>query len=75
MYGRMKSARTECEDAFFRVHERDLRLRIFQHEVVGDDSIQEPWFTLRTGVQGGWGKLWGVEEALHASGAEGGAVE
>ncbi|MEI7881122.1 MAG: hypothetical protein WCI95_09635, partial [bacterium] len=48
-------ARMECEDPFFRTFERDLKLRIFQHEVVGDDFIQEPWITLQASIKGGWG--------------------
>ncbi len=66
--------RMECEDPFFRVHERELKMRIFQHEVVGDDSIQEPWLPLGASVKGGWGTLWGVAETMHGSGVEGGAA-
>jgi hypothetical protein len=66
-------ARMECRDPFLRTHERELRMRIFQHEVVGDDTIQEPWLTLGASVKGGWGTLWGVEETMHGSGVEGGA--
>jgi hypothetical protein len=66
-------ARMECQDPFLRTHERELRMRIFQHEVVGDDTIQEPWLTLGASVKGGWGTLWGVEETMHGSGVEGGA--
>jgi len=67
-------ARMECRDPFLRQHERELRLRIFQHEVVGDDSIQEPWIVLGAAVKGGWAKSWGVEETMHGSGVEGGAA-
>ncbi len=67
-------ARMECEDPFYRSFERDLKMRIFQHEVVGDDSIQEPWITLGASVKGGWGNLWGIEETMHGSGVEGGAA-
>ncbi len=66
--------RMDCHDAFFRACERDLKIQIFQHEVVGDDSIQEPWITLRARVQGEWGKLWGVDESMHGAGVEGGAA-
>ncbi len=65
--------RMQCRDPFHRQYERDLRMRIFQHEVVGDDSIQEPWLTLRAAVAGGWGTLWGVAESMRSSGVEGGA--
>lgn len=66
-------ARMQCQDPFFRVHERELRMRIFQHEVVGDDVIQEPWLPLGAALRGGWGNLWGVQESMHSSGVEGGA--
>jgi hypothetical protein len=64
----------ECEDSFYRNFERDLKMRIFQHEVVGDDFIQEPWITLGAAVKGGWGNLWGVEETMHRSDEDGGAA-
>ena len=67
-------SRMQCEDPFYRTYERDLRMRIFQHEVVGDDVVQEPWLTLAASVKGGWGRLWGVEEHMHGSGVEGGAA-
>lgn len=63
-----------CRDPFYRTYERILRMRIFQYEVVGDDTIQEPWLTLRASVAGGWGQLWGVREAMHPSGMRGGAA-
>ena len=66
--------RMECADPFFRIHERELRMRIFQHERVGDDTIQEPWIPLGASIKGGWGNLWGVEEAMHSAGVEGGAA-
>jgi hypothetical protein len=68
------NAHLQCEDPFYRDFERDLRMRIFQHEVVGDDSIQEPWITLRASVAGEWGRLWGVEEHMQHAGVEGGAA-
>lgn len=67
-------AQMECQDPFYRSFERDLKMRIFQHEVVGDDTIQEPWITLGASVKGGWGNLWGIEETMHGSGVEGGAA-
>ncbi len=67
-------AQMRCHDPFYRQYERDLRMRIFQHEVVADDSIQEPWITLGAAVTGSWGNLWGVAEAMHSSGVEGGAA-
>ncbi len=64
----------ECEDSFYRNFERDLKMRIFQHEVVGDDFIQEPLITIGAAVKGGWGNLWGVEETMHRSDVDGGAA-
>lgn len=66
--------RMECEDPLLRNCERRLKMKIFEHEVVGDDTIQEPWFHLSAAVRGEWGKLWGVDEAMHAAGVEGGAA-
>ncbi len=63
-----------CEDPFYRQYERALRMMIFQHEVVGDDTIQEPWLTVDAAVTGQWGSLWGVDESMHSSGVEGGAA-
>jgi hypothetical protein len=67
-------AQMQCADPFFRTHERELRMRIFQHEVVGDDTIQEPWLPLGATITGGWGQLWGVAESMHGAGVEGGAA-
>lgn len=61
-----------CADPFYRHYERDLRMRLFQHEV-GDDFIAEPWLTVRAAVAGPWRGLWGVTEGAHGSGVEGGA--
>jgi hypothetical protein len=66
--------RMECTDPFLRQYERTLRMAIFQHEEVGDDSIQEPWLSLRAEVKGGWGNLWGVTEGMAGPGVEGGAA-
>lgn len=67
-------AQMQCEDPFFRAQERTLRMSIFQHEVVGDDTIQEPWINLWASVKGSWGNLWGVQESMHGAGVEGGAA-
>lgn len=63
-----------CTDPFYRTYERALRMRIFQHEVVGDDSIQEPWISVRASVRGRWGELWGLPEAMQSAGVKGGAA-
>ena len=34
----------ECEDPFYRAHERNLRMLLF-HDTVGDDWVMEPWIT------------------------------
>ena len=58
-------ANMKCEDPFLRRFERDLRLKLFQYDI-GDDSIQEPWITLRINPKGCVaGHLWGVDESLH----------
>jgi len=64
-----------CADPFYRGHERALRMMIFNHRVVGDDFILEPWITQGAAVSGAWGRMWGVDEASHSSGMEGGAVK
>jgi len=62
----------ECEDPFYRGHERWLRMQIFQ-DGIGDDYILEPWITQQATMDGQWGRLWGVEEAHVDSPDEGGA--
>ncbi|NLF38730.1 hypothetical protein GX586_04755, partial [bacterium] len=62
----------KCADPFYRMHERALRLLLFQ-DTIGDDSILEPWYTMRAAVKGGWNGLWGVELGRHSPGVEGGA--
>jgi hypothetical protein len=52
-----------CTDPFYRNYERLFKMAIFQDEV-GDDSILEPWVTLRASVKGTWGSLWGFKEAF-----------
>ncbi len=64
--------RMECEDSFYRAHERGLRMAIFQAGV-GDDWIAEPWFTQRATVAGGWRGLWGVEQGRIPATEEGGS--
>lgn len=62
----------QCEDPFYRAHERVLRMKIF-HDAIGDDFIQEPWFTQTASVQGSWDKPWGLVQGRRESGVEGGA--
>ena len=69
-------ATLQCEDPFFRSHERNLRMALF-HDQVGDDLIAEPWITqgasYRTG--GGWTGVWGVESEISQPGVEGGSFK
>ncbi|MBI2440826.1 MAG: hypothetical protein HYV35_05580 [Lentisphaerae bacterium] len=62
----------QCEDPFYRQHERTLRMNIF-HNGIGDDYIQEPWFTQAASVMGSWDKPWGLFQGRHNSDMEGGA--
>jgi hypothetical protein len=66
-------ARMQCRDPFYREFERWFRMAIFQHEV-GDDSIQEPWVTLRASVKGTWGAMWGITSGLSAKTSDDGAA-
>jgi hypothetical protein len=52
----------QCQDAFFREQEQNLRLLLF-HDTIGDDFILEPWLTLRAAVITPSNGLWGVKEA------------
>ena len=61
-----------CEDPLFRAHERNLRMAIF-HDTIGDDFILEPWIGEEAVKDGGWGRLFGVEQGLTAKPQEGGA--
>jgi len=68
-------AQMKCADPFLRGLERTLRMQIFQHEGVGDDSIQQPWFSVGAHhAEGGWGWMWGVDEGMHHPGVTGGAA-
>lgn len=64
----------QCRDPFLRGYERHFRMQIFQHENVGDDSIQEPWVTLHATKTGDGQTLWGLDESMHRSEVEGGAA-
>jgi len=65
-------AAMQCEEPFYRDHERYLRMQLFQH-TVGDDTILEPWIPQPATKDGAWGHLWGVPEIFHLSEMEGGA--
>jgi len=68
-------ARMKCVDPFLKGIERTLRMQIFQHENVGDDSIQQPWYAVTAHhVEGGWGQMWGVSSSMRRPGGDGGAA-
>jgi len=58
----------ECQDPFFREHERSLRQQLFQAEIA-DDTILEPWITqsasLITHPNGLWGVNGGDIDSVH----------
>ncbi len=63
----------ECENEFFRMHERQLRMHLFHYEI-GDDWITEPYLTVRAVfTQDGCGDLWGLPTIIHRSSEKGGA--
>ncbi|MBI2438010.1 MAG: hypothetical protein HYV36_04255 [Lentisphaerae bacterium] len=62
----------QCAEAFYREHERALRMKIF-HDRIGDDCIQEPWLTQGAAVKGSWDKPWGLLQSRHNPDVEGGA--
>ena len=57
-WGEVLEGRLECEDPFYRGHERSLRQSLFI-EAAGDDTIREPWITQRASyvlpAKGHWG--------------------
>lgn len=70
-------AAMECEDLFYREHERWLRMQIF-HDTVDDDFILEPWITqcaVYKTPNGHFGEAWGAEYKYMQSVAEGGAYK
>jgi hypothetical protein len=52
----------QCQDPFYRSHERTLRQALFQH-AIGDDTILEPWLTQRATLILPPEGLWGVSGA------------
>jgi len=60
-------SKLQCQDPFYRQHERFLRERIFQHSI-GDDFIIEPWIVQRATVVSPPGGPWGFAyEHIHSS--------
>ena len=62
----------ECEDPFFRGHERALRHFLYQ-DTLGDDFILEPWITVRAAHVLPPDGLWGVTMGRIPSPEPGGA--
>ncbi|MEI6972540.1 MAG: hypothetical protein WCL44_13610 [bacterium] len=56
-------ARMQCQDPFLRDLERYFRLALFQFDL-GDDTIQEPWFTVNAHQARGWRNIWGLSEDM-----------
>ena len=52
-------ATLQCRTPLAREQERTFRMQLFQQEI-GDDTILEPWVTVRADCGDGWGGLWGV---------------
>ncbi len=69
---RFGDAAMECEDPFYREYERTLKMALFQVET-GDDSVLEPWLTVRAAVQGDWRAPWGLVADLSEAPERGGA--
>ncbi len=65
-------AAMQCQDPFYRRHERALRQAIF-HSAIGDDFILEPWITQVAALGRSWGTLWGVPQGSTSPHLEGGA--
>ena len=65
----------ECENPFYRNHERWLRMQIF-HDAIGDDCIFEPWIaaSVAYATPGGiYGDAWGVSATRATSDTHGGS--
>lgn len=68
----------QCQDPFFRNHERTLRMALHHHDHVGDDWILEPWITQpasHRGPGGSWVGVWGLDVELKRTDMEGGAFK
>lgn len=64
--------RLECRDPFYREHERNLRILLFQH-TTGDDTVLEPWLNLRAAMVTPPGGPWGIQARHIEPGTAGGA--
>ena len=63
----------ECQDEFFRLYERQIRMNLF-HYGIGDDWIAEPYLTVRAVfTKDSWDGLWGLPVTINKPEEEGGA--
>ncbi len=62
----------ECREAFFRAHERQIRLELF-HAELGDDYVVEPWLNQRATFHVQPHALWGLFESRYESDLQGGS--
>lgn len=68
-WGEMPQARCQCQDGLLRHYESFFRQRLFWNSL-GDDSIFEPWVTVRASHRC---SDWGVPVERHRSGVERGS--
>jgi len=65
-------AQPQCQDPFLQAYETELKQRIFKHSL-HDDTIIEPWITVRASVIGPPNGIWGVGHTYTHSGVAGGS--
>lgn len=65
-------AANQCEDPFFQNYETVFKRAIFR-ETLGDDTILEPWATVRAAVVSPPNGPWGVTHSTTHSGVQGGS--
>lgn len=65
-------APSKCEDPFFQAYETQLKQRIFKQSL-RDDTVIEPWVTVRASVVSPPNGLWGVGHTYTHSGVSGGS--
>lgn len=65
-------APAKCEDPFFQAYETQLKQRLFKQSL-GDDTIIEPWVSVRASVWSPPNGIWGVGHTYQHSGVQGGA--
>lgn len=65
-------APAKCQDPFFQAYETQLKQRIFKYSL-RDDTIIEPWLSVRAAVVSPPNGIWGVGHTYTHSGVKGGA--